>query len=77
MLWASGSQGHAPHHPGGWHKLTTVEVARSRPGEEVATAPGILGKKQQVNLAQGPRAGGIGVGVFWGEAEGDHVCGVE
>ena len=45
--------------------------------EEVATAPGILGKKQQRNLAQGPGVGGIGVWVFGDTGGGDHVCGVE
>lgn len=66
-------------HPRGQHKLTTIEVARSWPGEEAACPPPprILGKKQQMNLAQGPGVGGIGVWVFWGEVEEDHVCGVE
>lgn len=76
VLWVSGSQGHAPH-PRGQHKLATTGVARSRPEEEAATAPRMLGKKQQTNLAQGFGEGGTGVWVFLREMEEDHVCGVE
>lgn len=57
-----------PPHPRGQHKLTATGVARSRPGE--ATAPGILGKQQQMNLAQGSGVGGAGGWVFCGEMKG-------
>lgn len=30
-----------------------------------------------MNLAQGPGEEGTEVWAFWGEMEGDHVCGVE
>lgn len=66
-----------PPHPRGQHKLTASGVARGRPGEEAAIAPGTLGKKQQMNLAQGSGVGGAWVWVFCGEMKGDHVCGVE
>lgn len=57
-------------HPRGRQKLTTTGVARSRPGEEAATAPGILGKKRQMNLAQRPRVGGLGCGCSGGKRRG-------
>lgn len=37
----------------------------------------ILGKKWQMNLAQGLGTGGLGSGCSRGRQEGDHVCGVE
>lgn len=51
---------------------SSKELARG----EVATAPGIRGKKQQMNLAQGPGEEGLGSECS-GDSGGGHVCGVE
>lgn len=63
VLWASGSQGHAPH-PRGQHKLTMTGVARSRPGEEAATASRDPGQEAADELGTGAWDGGTGVWVF-------------
>lgn len=66
-LWASGILGPCPHSRGmaqAHYNRSSKELAR---GEKQPQSPGILGKKQQTYLAQGPGVRGAGAWVFYGE----------
>lgn len=65
-----------PPHPRGQHKLTASGVARSRPGEEAATAPGDPGQEAADELGTRVWGGrGWGLGVLRGDEGGSRLWG--